>query len=140
MQVCYTHPDLATMMLRTPGDDEDPLNLQPLSHTSMTLLYRDLHPVARCRLSILCVHRLQTCMLVCCGAENVRVSLIHLLVQQGSLPNLLQRTWLRCTQVITSSITQSAMSVSRICMAASSFTVILSMYSAQLLLTTMHVH
>lgn len=51
-----------------------------------------------------------------CGAENVRVSLIHVLVQQRSLPDLLQRMWVRCTQVVTSHIIQSAMSVRRTCM------------------------
>ena len=114
MQVCYTHPGLASMMLKNPGDYEYMLHLplsfhvMPVSYLSRLVMKNHLFYVASILFLPTPSHILTAATLS--GAEHVRVSLIHLLVQQGSIQNSLQRTWLRYIQVVTSHITQAAVS------------------------------
>ena len=108
MQVCYQDPGLASMMLKNPGDHkcmQDLLASSCLMIISMSVginqrsILSSIHPVPE--------HTGMYSKQHLC-AESLRVSLIHLLVQQGSIHNLLQRTWLRCTQVVTYHVAQAA--------------------------------
>lgn len=63
MQMCYTHPDLATMMLKTPGDQACPLNLQPHNQHDLAVQKH----VATCMMQafgLVCAHP-QLFVLVC---------------------------------------------------------------------------